>query len=273
MCHWKFKTYQPDGLYARRQTFAYEEITELFGGNYVGGDLPTFCVFKRGGEDYAGALKNSGDGVPFRVLIADDHEIFRMGVASFLRHELGCDICAETADGRDALKLAESTKPDVAVVDVGLPGLNGFDVTRQIRRHLPETEVVILSGDVSQEMTSRALEAGARAFILKMEAVKDLAGAVRAARDHRFYFTPSSYAAMQLRQPATGRDQPQTLTDREREIVQLLAEGKSNKEAAAILGLSVKTVETHRAAAMRKLKISRPSDLIRYAIRQKIIEA
>jgi len=214
---------------------------------------------------------------PLRVLLADDHPMVRLGTGAFLKLELGCEICAETGDGREALKLAESTLPDVAVVDLGLPGLNGLDLTKQMRRYLPNTEVVILSGDVSSDMTQRALAAGAKAFILKGDAIAHLAEAVQTAAEHRFYLTPLAHDALHLKKTSkpvrSKAATTETLTSREREALQLLVEGKSNKEVAGILGISVKTVETHRATVRRKLKLSRLSDLVRYAIRHKIIHA
>ena len=214
---------------------------------------------------------------PLRVLLADDHEMVRLGTARFLKRQLGCEICGEAADGRDALKLAESLRPDVAVIDLGLPGLNGLDVTKQIRRQLPETEVVILTGDTSAGLITSAFEAGAKAFILKVDAPSHLAEAVKMAAAHRFYLTPEAHQSLHLQKPVKAKarapktDAPHELTARERETVQLLAEGKSNKEVAALLGISVKTVETHRATIMRKLRLQCLSDLVRYAIRHKII--
>jgi DNA-binding NarL/FixJ family response regulator len=221
------------------------------------------------------SLKPLQKTAPLRVLLADDHEVMRMGTATLLKLELACEICAEAANGREALKLAESTRPDVAVLDVAIPGLNGLELTRQLRKLLPDTEVVILSGDNSPDMAQQALEAGAKAFIPKVDAIAHLAEAVRTAADHRFYLTPQAHESLHVRQPArpasTPGDGVTSLTDREREVVQLVAEGKSNKEVAALLGLSVKTVETHRAAIMRKLKLAGLSDLVRYAIRHRII--
>ena len=209
-------------------------------------------------------------------MLADDHEIIRLGVASVLQAQLGCEICAQAGDGREALKLVESIRPDVAIVDLGLPGLNGLDLTGQIRRYFQETEVVVLSGDDSMAAARNALESGAKAFILKVDAVKHLAEAVKAAAEHRFYLTSHSHGVLQKeKNPGLKRStKPASpkLTSRERDVVQLLAEGKSNKEAATVLGLSFKTIKTHRATAMRKLKLARPSDLVRYAIRNKLIQ-
>jgi len=203
-----------------------------------------------------------------------------MGTAMFLKRHLGCEICAETADGREAIKLAESSRPDVAIIDLGLPGLNGLDVTRQIRQLLPGTEIVILSGDMAADMTQRAFEAGAKAFVLKVDATQHLAEAVKVVAEHRFYLTAQAHESLHLEGPpkpsklaARQLSETHDLTNREREIVQLLAEGKSNKDVAIALGISVKTVETHRAAIMRKLKLAGLSDLVRYAISHKIIHA
>jgi DNA-binding NarL/FixJ family response regulator len=209
-----------------------------------------------------------------RVLLADDHEIVRLGTATFLKNLVGCDICAEAADGREALKLAESTKPDVAIIDLGLPGLNGLEVTRQIRRLLPATEVVVLTGDISAEMTQCAYESGAKAFILKVDAATHLAEALQTVAEHRFYLTAQAHATLHLQKSSAAKPaRTQSLTSRERDVIQLLAEGESNKEVGGSLGISVKTVETHRAAIMKKLKLARFSDLVRYAIRNKIIHA
>ena len=214
---------------------------------------------------------------PLRVLLADDHEVVRLGTATFLELCAGCRICAQTANGREALKLAESTHADVAVIDLQLPGLNGLELTRQIRRRLPGTEVVILTGDVSAEMTRYAFEAGAKAFILKTDAASHLAEAVQMAAQHCFHVTPQAHRTLHLQRQTknTGRQTrvARPMTNREHDVIQLLAEGGSNKEVGANLGISVKTVETHRAAIMKKLKLARFSDLVRYAIGHKIIRA
>jgi DNA-binding NarL/FixJ family response regulator len=220
-------------------------------------------------------LKPPRPTAPLRVLLADDHEVLRLGTGALLKLELGCEICGETGDGREALQLAESLRPDVAVIDVGIPGLNGLDLARQIRRLVPDTEVVVLSGDDSADLARRALEAGAKAFVAKVHAVAYLAEAVHTAAEHRFYLTPAAHDSLHpppSHPPAeAGTLATPGLTSREREVIQLVAEGKSNKEVATSLGISVKTVETHRAAIMRRLKLVRLSDLVRYAIRERII--
>ncbi len=200
-----------------------------------------------------------------------------MGTATFLEFFAGCRVCAQSANGREALELAASSQADVAVIDLQLPGLNGLELTRQIRRLLPRTEVVILTGDDSAEMTRSSFEAGAKAFILKTDAATQLAEAVQMAAQHRFYVTPQAHKTLHLQKPskAAGRQTraARPMTNREHDVIQLLAEGGSNKEVGANLGISVKTVETHRAAIMKKLKFARFSDLVRYAIGHKIIRA
>jgi len=231
--------------------------------------------FQEGRPDLVCAGLKPRPPASLRILLADDHEILRLGTGTLLELELGCQICGETGDGREALRLAESLRPDVAVIDVGIPGLNGLELARQIRRLVPGTEVVVLSGDDSADLAQRALEAGAKAFVAKVHAVDYLAEAVQAAAEHRFYLTPAAHDSLHppQPQPGTGTEKSATpdLTSREREVIQLVAEGKSNKEVAASLGISVKTVETHRAAIMRQLKLARLSDLVRYAIREKLI--
>ena len=251
-----------------------------------GGQAPSGC-FSRGRTDLHGQnplpdlvstdVKPAIAKARLRVLLADDHEMLRLGTATFLKTQVGCEICAEASDGREALKLAESTRPDVAVLDLGLPGLNGLEVTRQIRRFFPQIEVVVLSGDNSADVTQRALEAGAKAFIRKVDAIAHLAEAVKMVGAHRFYLTPTAHDSLHSKKSSKSVQRQASvapaLTSREREAIQLFAEGKSNKEAAGLLGISVKTVETHRAAIMRKLKFARLSELVRYAIRHKIIHA
>lgn len=177
------------------------------------------------------------------------------------------------------MTLAEQLKPDVAVIDITMPDLNGLDATRQIKRVSPETEILIFSGHETEELVHAVFNAGARSFVLKTEVAKHLVSAVQALSEHRTFFDSKIsdiiFARYIKGADASKKGEPEAgrLTSREREIVQLLAEGKSNKEVAGVLGISVKTVETHRAAVMRKLGLSSASELVRYAIRNKIIEA
>jgi DNA-binding NarL/FixJ family response regulator len=192
--------------------------------------------------------------------------------------ESGWAICAEAGDGREAVALAEREKPDVAIIDIGMPELNGLDATRQILHRCPSTEVLIFTGIETEELVFSVFDAGARSYILKSDTRAQLLAALYAAADHRPYFTTkvgelifSRYAAMRRTLPDDAGESG-ILSPREREIVQLVAEGRTSKEVATRLGISVKTAETHRAAVMRKLRLDTLSDLIRYAIRNHLIE-
>lgn len=206
-----------------------------------------------------------------RILVVDDHEVVRLGVRALLESHPGWQVCAEAIDGRDAVEKATSLSPDVVILGLEMPGLNGIDATRQIRQRSPGTEVLVLTADVSELRAREALEAGARGYLLKSDAARDIANAVRTVAQHKPYFT-SSIAEMapaaDLQPSPHGRpSRVGLLTGREREIVQLLAEGKTAKEVAGILAISRKTVETHRANVARKLHLRSLGDLIRYAIR------
>jgi DNA-binding NarL/FixJ family response regulator len=215
-----------------------------------------------------------------RVLVADDHEVVRKGLRSIVEEQPGWEVAGEASDGREAVDKARALRPDVAVVDVSMPGLNGLEATRQMLRHDAETKVLILTMHESDPLIREVLDAGARGYLLKSDASRDLVTAVEAIRRNKTYFTArvaqivlDGYLDKKQRStPAT--DSPASrLTPRQREIVQLLAEGKSSKEVAVSLGLSVKTAETHRANIMRRLECHSVSELVRYAIRNNIIEA
>ncbi len=212
----------------------------------------------------------------FRVLIADDHEVVRKGLVSLLQDRPGWQICGEAADGREAVEKAIALKPDISILDIGMPELNGLEATRQILKALPKARVLILTLYDSDQVVREVLDAGAKGFLLKSDATRDLVAAAEALRNDKTYFT-SKVAAMVLEgylkgtapgARSAGRDR---LTPREREVVQLLAEGKSSKEVAVALGLSVKTAETHRANIMRKLQLHSISDLVLYAVRNHIV--
>ena len=212
-----------------------------------------------------------------RILLADDHEIVRQGVRMLIEKEPGWEVCAEAADGRKAVALAEKLTPDVVVLDMGMPELNGLEAARQIKRALPKTEVLIFTGEESEQLIHEVFATGARSYILKSELSEHLVAAIRALGGHKPYFTKRISEVVFARYldgaSGAGHDKTEGLTPREREIVQLLAEGKSNKEVGAALGISIKTVETHRATTMRKLRMDSFADLVRYAIRNKIIAA
>jgi DNA-binding NarL/FixJ family response regulator len=209
-----------------------------------------------------------------RILIADDHEVVRRGVRSVLEGHSGFEVVAEAADGLAAVEAAAATKPDVAVIDYPLPLLNGLEVTRRLRQILPRIQVLIFTSHDSQDVIRSVLHAGARGFLLKSDADGQLASAVEALANERPFFSWRVSEAL-LHAFLDRRDGiavPGPLTPREREIVQLIAEGKSNKQVGKHLNVSIKTVETHRAAAMRKLGASSTADLVRYAVRSHLIE-
>jgi DNA-binding NarL/FixJ family response regulator len=210
-----------------------------------------------------------------RILIADDHDVVRAGIRLLIEKESGWEVCGEAADGRQAVVLAEKLRPDVVVLDLTMPELNGLEAARQIKRRLPQVEVVMLTAHENEDLVHQVFDVGARSYIVKTEAAKNLIPAVRSAYAHKPFFTSKVSEIVFARYLDRGGPDPtnSSLTPRERELVQLLAEGKSNKEAAGTLGISVKTVETHRAAIMHKLSLRSVSDLVRYAVRNKIIEA
>jgi DNA-binding NarL/FixJ family response regulator len=211
-----------------------------------------------------------------RILVADDHEVVRRGVRALLETQAGWEVCAEAANGRDAVAAAQRERPDVAVLDIGMPELNGLEAARQIRKALPQCEVVILTLHESEQVVREVLDVGARGYVLKADAGRDLMTAVEHVSRHKPFFAASvTDIVLQgyLKGPATAP--PATrgrLTPRQREIVQLLAEGKSNKEVASYLGISVKTAETHRNNIMHALDFHSMSELVRYAIREKLVE-
>ncbi len=213
-----------------------------------------------------------------RILIVDDHLVVRKGVGALVEGRPDWEVCGDAATGREAVAAAARLKPDIVVMDISMPEMNGLEATRQILKHSPKTEVLILSMHESEQIVRDVLASGARGYVLKSDAGNDLMAALEALRQHRLFFT-SKIAETVLRGYLTSPIHvergisPGQLSPREREIVQLLAEGKSNKEVADILGISVKTVETHRARIMGKLDLHSISDLVRYAIRNNVIES
>ena len=211
---------------------------------------------------------------PLRILVADDHQVVRTGLRTLLESKAGWQVCAEAANGREAVEKAGQMQPDVAVLDIGMPLLNGVEATRQIRKASPKTEILILSMHDSEHMIQGVLDAGARGYILKDDADRNLLAAVDSLRRHKPYLSSRlSVAAASAPPDADGVERPaRRLTPREREIVQLLAEGKSNKEIATYLNISVKTAETHRANIMLKMNFHSVTELVRYAVKNKIIQ-
>ncbi len=209
--------------------------------------------------------------MPLRILIADDHGIVRKGLRALLQSRRGWKICAEVANGRQAVESARALKPDVAILDISMPQLNGVEAARQIRKISPGTETLILSMHRSEKLVREAIEAGARGYLAKDDADDHLLAAVEALCRHHSYFTSKIAVAAARAKAANGESRRSVLTARQREIIQLLAEGKSNKEVASLLNISVKTAETHRANIMMRLDLHSFADLMHYAIRNEII--
>src|ERR1700681_474026 len=214
-----------------------------------------------------------------RILIADDHEVVRRGLCALLQAREGWEICAEAKDGREAVEKAAQLKPDVVILDVGMPNLNGLAATRQLTQRDPHCKVIVLTITDSDQVIREALDAGARGFVLKSDAARDLISAVEALQHNRMFFTPRVNdmvlaGFLDRGHNGSNADSPKlpTLTPREREVIQLLAEGKSSKEGASLLNLSTKTAETHRSNIMRNLDIHSIRDLVVYAVKNDIIQ-
>lgn len=208
-----------------------------------------------------------------RILIADDHAVVRSGLRAILEAHPNWEVVAEASDGKEAISKAIEAQPDVAVIDYSLPVLNGMEVTRQIRARLPKTEVLIFTMHDNQALIEELLKAGVRGYLLKSDAKANLVGAVEALAVHKPFFTANVSEALLRSYVEGSKGAASPLTGRERTVVQLIAEGHSNKEIALFLGISLKTVETHRATVMRKLNLSSSAALVRYAVRNKIVEA
>ena len=212
-----------------------------------------------------------------RILVADDHSIVRRGVRALLETHAGWKVCGEAATGTEAVKQAKKLRPDVAVIDITMPDLNGFEATRQIRTVAPQTQILVLTVHESEQALREVLDAGALGYVSKSDLDLNLSAAIESLLRHKPFFS-SRVSEMMLKRylkqdvpskPGTG---PATLTPRQREIVRLLAEGKTNKEVALALGISVKTAETHRNNIMRKLQLRSFSHLVRYAVRHNLVE-
>lgn len=208
-----------------------------------------------------------------RILIADDYDIVRLGLKQLLTAQPGREVCAEAATGEEAVTLAKQFEPHVVVMDIGMPKLSGIEATRRIFNILPHIKVVILTVHFSDQLIQDIVEAGARGYVMKSDADRDLVTAVRTIGRGGSYFTAA--AANTLADPRSKLDSSarrRHLTPREREIVRLLADGKTSKEAGVALGISTKTAETHRSNVLRKLELHSLAELVRYAIKNKIVE-
>lgn len=212
------------------------------------------------------------------ILIADDYEVLRQGVRALIQFHAGWEVCGEAENGREAVEKAGMLKPDVVVMDFAMPELNGLEATLQILKAIPQIEVVIFTKYASEQLVRQALDAGAHGYVLKSATADDLVAAIEALGRHEAYFSESvAKIVVDVYRNRVSRGKLSAgpysiLSPREREILQLLAEGKSNRGVAKALNLSAKTVETHRAHIMAKVACHSMADLVRYAIRNNIIE-
>jgi len=212
-----------------------------------------------------------------RVVLADDHTIVRKGIRSLLEEEEGIEVVGEAEDGREVLDIAAATEPDVVLMDVTMPSLNGLEATRRLKKALPQVKVLILTMHATEEYVFETLQAGASGYLLKRTAPTELIAAIRAVYQGESFLSPSISKTViaeyirQVNKMDTGDVRYQKLTDREREVLQLIAEGHTNKEIAQILCVSSKTVESHRSSLTNKLDMRSPAELTKYAIRKGLI--
>ena len=209
--------------------------------------------------------------MPIRVVLADDHVLVRQGIKSLLERE-GMQVLAEASDGQEAVRQVEKLNPDVAIMDIGMPLLNGMDAVRVLGRSAPKTKPVLLTQHDEDQYVSEALEAGVKGYVLKSQVANDLVTAIRQVLRGDVYLSPGIAGAV-MAAYRTKSDRPANpLTARERQVLQLIAEGKSTKEVASILGVRVKTAESHRSRLMQKLDIHETARLVRYAVKRGLVQ-
>lgn len=206
-----------------------------------------------------------------RILLADDHPMFSQGLKALLERE-GFEVVGQAEDGHEAVRLARKLEPDIAVLDLGMPMLNGVDAARDIHRRAPKTQVILLTMYEEDAYVLEALRAGIRGYVLKAQASSDLVGAIRQIMRGAIYLSPGISEAVVNAYMSKSETPPDPLTQRERQVLQLVAEGKTTKEIASILGVSVKTAESHRTRTMQKLDIHETAGLVRYAIKRGLIK-
>lgn len=209
--------------------------------------------------------------MPLRIILADDHLIVRQGLRSVLEQE-AYTVLGEAGDGREALRLAQELAPDVAVLDLAMPLLNGLDAAREISRVSPQTKTILLTMHTEDPYVMEALRAGVKGYVLKTQAAQDLVQAIKEVSRGAMYLSPGISRTVVEAYLAKSELPPDPLTSREREVLQLIAEGKTTKEVAVILGVSVKTAESHRTRIMGKLEIHETASLVRYAIRRGLVQ-
>jgi DNA-binding NarL/FixJ family response regulator len=213
-----------------------------------------------------------------RILVADDHDLMRRGIKTIIESRKGWEICGEAITGSQAVAKAQELKPDIAILDISMPELNGIEAAKRIRKTSEKTEILVLSAHYSDQIVRDVIGAGIRGYLVKSDSGRDLSTALENLATHRSFYTSSvpEVALDKSRanpESAAGEKTRPRLTSRENEIIQLLAEGKTSKDIAVFLNISVKTVETHRANIMRKLELHTVTELVRYAIRNQIVEA
>ena len=211
-----------------------------------------------------------------RIMVADDHDLVRQGLRSMLEAQPGWMVCGEATTGREAVDLVQQLQPDVVVIDVHMPDMDGLQATREILAANPQTEILILTLDETREIVQAAKEVGARGIVMKSDAALDLVAAVAALAQHESFYTPKASQILlqnQVHPLGVSTTAPVQLSERERDVVVLVAEGLGNKQVGATLGISVKTVESHRRNIMRKLGLKSSADLVRYAVRDGLVQA
>lgn len=209
--------------------------------------------------------------MPTRVVLADDHVLVRQGIKSLLERE-GMQVLAEASDGQEAVRQVEKLNPDVAIMDIGMPLLNGMDAVRALGRSCPKTKSVLLTQHDEDQYVSEALDAGVKGYVLKSQVANDLVLAIRQVLRGDVYLSPGIAGAVMAAYRSRGDKPTDPLTARERQVLQLIAEGKSTKEIASILGVSVKTAESHRSRLMQKLDIHETATLVRYAVKRGLVQ-
>ena len=209
--------------------------------------------------------------MPIRVVLADDHTLVRQGLRSLLERE-GIQVVGEAQDGHELLQLAGKHSPDVAVIDIGMPLLNGLDAARELKRAAPKTKAILLTRHNEDEYLIEALRAGAKGYLLKNQAASDLVHAIHLVCRGQIYLSPGMSTVVVGAYLSKAELPVDPITSREREVLQLVAEGKSTKDIASLLGISVKTADSHRSRLMRKLDIHEVASLVRYAVRKGLVQ-